>query len=80
MRVIYVENGMLDFFSKYFYSYIKIIINFLILFNSLHQQHQQNKSAPVSVNRSESYKERLSHKRNRSQRKTSDPNLTSRPK
>ncbi|KAM7343585.1 rho guanine nucleotide exchange factor 2 isoform 3-T3 [Cochliomyia hominivorax] len=45
----------------------------------LHQQHQQNKSAPVSVNRSESYKERLSHKRNRSQRKTSDPNLTSRP-
>ncbi|XP_037825792.1 general transcriptional corepressor trfA-like [Lucilia sericata] len=46
----------------------------------LHQQHQQNKSAPVSVNRSESYKERLSHKRNRSQRKTSDPNLTSRPK
>ncbi|XP_073811102.1 rho guanine nucleotide exchange factor 2 isoform X2 [Musca autumnalis] len=45
----------------------------------LQQQHQQNKSAPVSVNRSESYKERLSHKRNRSQRKTSDPNLTSRP-
>ncbi|KAL9914982.1 rho guanine nucleotide exchange factor 2 isoform 2-T9 [Glossina fuscipes fuscipes] len=44
----------------------------------LHQQHQQNKSAPVSVNRSESYKERLSHKRNRSQRKTSDPSLTSR--
>uniref|UniRef100_A0A1A9WDT8 Uncharacterized protein n=1 Tax=Glossina brevipalpis TaxID=37001 RepID=A0A1A9WDT8_9MUSC len=46
----------------------------------LHQQHQQNKSAPVSVNRSESYKERLSHKRNRSQRKTSDPSLTSRQK
>ncbi|XP_037947686.1 uncharacterized protein LOC119679413 [Teleopsis dalmanni] len=46
----------------------------------LHQQHQQNKSAPVSVNRSESYKERLSHKRNRnSRRKTSDPSLTSRP-
>ncbi|XP_054736749.1 uncharacterized protein LOC129243621 [Anastrepha obliqua] len=46
----------------------------------LHQQHQQNKSAPVSVNRSESYKERLSQKRNRnSRRKTSDPSLTSRP-
>ncbi|XP_067627679.1 uncharacterized protein RhoGEF2 isoform X2 [Eurosta solidaginis] len=45
----------------------------------LHQQHQ-NKSAPVSVNRSESYKERLSQKRSRnSRRKTSDPSLTSRP-
>ncbi|XP_050325281.1 uncharacterized protein LOC126756342 isoform X1 [Bactrocera neohumeralis] len=43
-------------------------------------QHHQNKSAPVSVNRSESYKERLSQKRNRnSRRKTSDPSLTSRP-
>ncbi|XP_061399926.1 uncharacterized protein LOC133335632 [Musca vetustissima] len=51
----------------------------LIRRERLQQQHQQNKSAPVSVNRSESYKERLSHKRNRSQRKTSDPNLTSRP-
>ncbi|KAH8420973.1 hypothetical protein KR222_000293, partial [Zaprionus bogoriensis] len=39
----------------------------------------QHKSAPVSVNRSESYKERLSNKRNRnSRRKTSDPSLSSR--
>ncbi|XP_055694238.1 rho guanine nucleotide exchange factor 11 isoform X5 [Lutzomyia longipalpis] len=37
----------------------------------------KSKSAPVSVNRSESYKERLSHKRNRTnRRKTSDPSLT----
>ncbi|KAH8284540.1 hypothetical protein KR018_004011, partial [Drosophila ironensis] len=43
-------------------------------------QHPQHKSAPVSVNRSESYKERLSNKRNRnSRRKTSDPSLSSRP-
>ncbi|XP_017108206.2 uncharacterized protein RhoGEF2 isoform X2 [Drosophila bipectinata] len=43
-------------------------------------QHAQHKSAPVSVNRSESYKERLSNKRNRnSRRKTSDPSLSSRP-
>ncbi|XP_034102537.1 uncharacterized protein LOC117566983 isoform X2 [Drosophila albomicans] len=41
--------------------------------------HPQLKSAPVSVNRSESYKERLSNKRNRnSRRKTSDPSLSSR--
>ncbi|KAM8714144.1 hypothetical protein ACLKA7_014313 [Drosophila subpalustris] len=41
--------------------------------------HPQHKSAPVSVNRSESYKERLSNKRNRnSRRKTSDPSLSSR--
>lgn len=62
------------FIGKYWTNYLFYILS------SLHQQHQQNKSAPVSVNRSESYKERLSHKRNRSQRKTSDPNLTSRPK
>ncbi|XP_026841806.1 uncharacterized protein LOC6590830 isoform X2 [Drosophila persimilis] len=43
-------------------------------------QNPQHKSAPVSVNRSESYKERLSNKRNRnSRRKTSDPSLSSRP-
>ncbi|KAH8401495.1 hypothetical protein KR009_005857, partial [Drosophila setifemur] len=43
-------------------------------------QHPQPKSAPVSVNRSESYKERLTSKRNRnSRRKTSDPSLSSRP-
>uniref|UniRef100_A0A1B0CLQ4 Guanine nucleotide exchange factor n=1 Tax=Lutzomyia longipalpis TaxID=7200 RepID=A0A1B0CLQ4_LUTLO len=37
----------------------------------------KSKSAPVSVNRSESYKERLSHKRNRTnRRKTSNPSLT----
>lgn len=77
MRVIYVENGM--FVLKFLWGNIELIIFFYIL-SRLHQQHQQNKSAPVSVNRSESYKERLSHKRNRSQRKTSDPNLTSRPK
>ncbi|EDV98506.1 GH23156 [Drosophila grimshawi] len=41
--------------------------------------HPQHKSAPVSVNRSESYKERLSSKRSRnSRRKTSDPSLSSR--
>ncbi|XP_064535823.1 uncharacterized protein RhoGEF2 isoform X2 [Drosophila montana] len=41
--------------------------------------YQHNKSAPVSVNRSESYKERLSNKRIRnSRRKTSDPSLSSR--
>ncbi|KAH8321923.1 hypothetical protein KR067_009816, partial [Drosophila pandora] len=45
-----------------------------------YSQHAQHKSAPVSVNRSESYKERLSNKRNRnSRRKTSDPSLSSRP-
>lgn len=39
------------------------------------------KSAPVSVNRSESFKERLSQKRNRSnRRKTSDPSLSSKTK
>ncbi|XP_017078480.1 uncharacterized protein LOC108112747 isoform X2 [Drosophila eugracilis] len=44
------------------------------------RQHPKHKSAPVSVNRSESYKERLSNKRNRnSRRKTSDPSLSSRP-
>ncbi|XP_052839324.1 uncharacterized protein LOC128254332 isoform X1 [Drosophila gunungcola] len=44
------------------------------------QHHPKHKSAPVSVNRSESYKERLSNKRNRnSRRKTSDPSLSSRP-
>lgn len=41
----------------------------------------KSKSAPVSVNRSESYKERLSHKRNRNnRRKTSDPSLSSKTK
>jgi len=46
-----------------------------------YSQHPKHKSAPVSVNRSESYKERLSNKRNRnSRRKTSDPSLSSRPK
>ncbi|XP_023171235.2 uncharacterized protein LOC111599722 isoform X2 [Drosophila hydei] len=41
--------------------------------------YQQQKSAQVSVNRSESYKERLSNKRIRnSRRKTSDPSLSSR--
>ncbi|XP_030386773.1 uncharacterized protein LOC115633450 isoform X2 [Scaptodrosophila lebanonensis] len=45
-----------------------------------YHQHPQHKSAPVSVNRSESYKERLTSKRNRnSRRKTSDPSLPSRP-
>ncbi|KMY94443.1 uncharacterized protein LOC6734854 isoform X2 [Drosophila simulans] len=45
-----------------------------------YSQHPKHKSAPVSVNRSESYKERLSNKRNRnSRRKTSDPSLSSRP-
>ncbi|XP_055706170.1 uncharacterized protein LOC129803551 isoform X3 [Phlebotomus papatasi] len=40
-------------------------------------ESSKSKSAPVSVNRSESYKERLSHKRNRTnRRKTSDPSLT----
>ncbi|TDG40717.1 hypothetical protein AWZ03_012862 [Drosophila navojoa] len=40
---------------------------------------QQHKNAQVSVNRSESYKERLSNKRIRnSRRKTSDPSLSSR--
>ncbi|XP_055318841.1 uncharacterized protein LOC129576874 isoform X6 [Sitodiplosis mosellana] len=39
----------------------------------------KSKSAPVSVNRSESYKERLSHKRNHrnNRRKISDPSLSS---
>ncbi|KRG05553.1 uncharacterized protein LOC6581186 isoform X3 [Drosophila mojavensis] len=41
--------------------------------------YQQHKNAQVSVNRSESYKERLSNKRIRnSRRKTSDPSLSSR--
>ncbi|XP_017837560.1 A-kinase anchor protein 13 isoform X1 [Drosophila busckii] len=41
--------------------------------------HAHYKSGPASVNRSESYKERLSNKRNRnSRRKTSDPSLSSR--
>lgn len=70
--------------ERYVVFFLILKENLIPIFNcstiSLHQQHQQNKSAPVSVNRSESYKERLSHKRNRSQRKTSDPNLTSRPK
>ncbi|XP_023037752.1 uncharacterized protein LOC6640155 isoform X4 [Drosophila willistoni] len=44
------------------------------------KERYQHKSAPVSVNRSESYKERLSSKRSRSnRRKTSDPSLSSRP-
>lgn len=38
---------------------------------------KQSKSAPVSVNRSESYKERLSHRRGRNtRRKTSDPSFS----
>ncbi|XP_055917714.1 uncharacterized protein LOC129949975 isoform X2 [Eupeodes corollae] len=44
------------------------------------RDRSKSKSAPVSVNRSESYKERLSHKRNRNnRRKTSDPSLSSKP-
>lgn len=35
-----------------------------------------SKSAPVSVNRSESYKETLTHARSRNRRKTSDPSLS----
>ncbi|XP_037025462.1 rho guanine nucleotide exchange factor 11 isoform X3 [Bradysia coprophila] len=42
-----------------------------------HRDSSKSKSAPVSVNRSESYKERLSHRRNRNnRRKTSDPSLS----
>ncbi|XP_031622413.1 uncharacterized protein LOC116340198 isoform X2 [Contarinia nasturtii] len=52
---------------------------------SIHEVDNENrdstksKSAPVSVNRSESYKERLSHKRNHrnNRRKISDPSLSS---
>ncbi|XP_037917502.1 uncharacterized protein LOC119655610 isoform X4 [Hermetia illucens] len=41
------------------------------------KERSKSKSAPVSVNRSESYKERLSQKRSRNnRRKTSDPSLT----
>lgn len=54
----------------------------IYLKNMLHYSSHltNNNNAVTSVNRSESYKECASQKRNRSQRKTSDPSLTSRPK
>ncbi|XP_026470649.1 uncharacterized protein LOC113374903 [Ctenocephalides felis] len=47
------------------------------LIDEVQNENSKPKSAPVSVNRSESYKERLSQRRSMNQRrKTSDPNLS----
>lgn len=61
------ERGF--FWIQLFDQYVKF---YLFLRSS-----SKSKSAPVSVNRSESYKERLSHRRSRNnRRKTSDPSFS----
>lgn len=65
--------------DRYTFNFTTFFVRFRFYIHSFcaPANSSKSKSAPVSVNRSESYKETLAHRRNRkNRRKTSDPSLS----